>query len=110
MDAQQGDQRQGASRESVLVVVLRDLIGSQLLHYDAHDVDEYPEVHLEVEKLNCPVVFLICDCYVILSNLAPRSSNGCTSFSRPSEAWEKKCFHWQKALYFIFIKHARITK
>ena len=27
------------------------------------------------------------------------SSNGCTSFSRPSKAWEKKCFHWQKALY-----------
>ena len=24
-------------------------------------------------------------------------SDGSTSFSSPSEAWKKKCFHWQKA-------------
>ena len=26
------------------------------------------------------------------------SANGSTSFSRPSEAWKKKCIHRQKAL------------
>ena len=66
MDAQQGDQRQGASRESVLVVVLRDLIGSQLLHYDAHDVDEYPEVHLEVVTMKNLLILLISRCFSYL--------------------------------------------
>ena len=30
--------------------------------------------------------------------LAPYSSDGCSSFSRPTEAWKKNCFHWQKAI------------
>ena len=34
---------------------------------------------------------------------APYSSDGCASFPRPSEVWEKKCFHWQKDLYIELI-------
>ena len=46
VDPQQRDQRQGGSGQPVLVVVLRDLIGSELLNDDAHYVYEYAEVHL----------------------------------------------------------------
>ena len=35
---------------------------------------------------------------------APYSPNGCASFSKPSEAWKKKRFHWQKAFYLLRLK------
>ena len=50
------------------------------------------------EKIQCLIVFVTILNGIIANILTQRhSSDGCTSFSRPSEAWEKKCFHWQKA-------------
>ena len=57
----------------------------------------------DIEQVSLSGVFLFikhkCIRLTINYNLKHFLSNGSNSFSRPSEAWEKNCFHWQKALY-----------